>query len=327
MSAGSIRFSAQAAVRSPHRRRGFTRGDPRDALRISTSGAAAGDDAWHLPHGAAVEAGRTIVARLGGGVDHEVYAVEDHRFGRTVAKLVRPRLVAAGEACGVIAREAAALQRLADPGVVRCLDVELRSRHPHLLLELVPGDTLRALLRRGPTVPVESVVALGAALADTLATIAGRGWVHLDVKPENVIAGPRPRLLDFNIAQPAADAGRLRFAIGTPAYMAPEQRAAGARRPGDPIGPPADVYALAVTLHEALTGRLPDLEDGASRLPPPLVGLLSAALDREPARRPTAAELGAELRSSVAAIRLGDAAADPGHLRQLSASSLPKESP
>jgi eukaryotic-like serine/threonine-protein kinase len=298
------------------RRPGFTGGDPRDAPRMSTSAAAAGGDAWHLPHGAAVEAGRTIVARLGGGVDHEVYAVEDHRFGPSVAKLVRPRLVAGGEACGVLAREAAALQRLAEPGVVRCLDVELRGSHPHLLLELVPGDTLRGLLRRGPTLPAENVVALGAALAETLATIAGRGWVHLDVKPENVIVGPRPRLLDFNIAQPVADAGRLRFPIGTPAYMAPEQRAAGRRRPADAIGPPADVYALAVTLHEALTGSLPDVESGAAHLPPPLGGLLSAALEREPARRPTAAELSAELRSGVAAIGLGDASSSP----------LPKES-
>jgi hypothetical protein len=71
MSAGSIRFSAQAAVRSPHRRRGFADGDPRAAPHVSTS-AATGDDAWHLPPGATVEAGRTIVARLGGGVDHEV---------------------------------------------------------------------------------------------------------------------------------------------------------------------------------------------------------------------------------------------------------------
>jgi eukaryotic-like serine/threonine-protein kinase len=264
-------------------------------------------DAWQLLQGSAVDGGRTIVARLGGGVDHEVYAVEDHRFGRSVAKFVRPRLVAAGEACGVIAREAAALQRLAAPGVVRCLDVELRGSHPHLLLELVPGDTLRAQLRRRPTLPGRRVAALGAALADTLATIAGRGWVHLDVKPENIIAGPRPRLLDFNTARPAADARRLRFAIGTPAYMAPEQRAAGGLGPWDPLGPPADVYALAVTLHEALTGRLPRADDRPST---PLGGLLAAALARDPARRPTAAELGAGLRAAIAGADRASAATD-----------------
>src|ERR1700759_3582074 len=89
--------------------------------------------AWGLERGSALEPGRTVVARLGGGVDHEVYAVDDRRFGRSVAKLVRPRLVAEGEACGVLAREAAALQRLAAPGVVRCLDIDLRGGHPHLL--------------------------------------------------------------------------------------------------------------------------------------------------------------------------------------------------
>jgi serine/threonine protein kinase len=115
-------------------------------------------------------------------------------------------------------------------------------------------------------------------------------------------------LLDFDIARTVTDARRLGVAIGTPAYMAPEQRAAGGRAPFEPIGPPADVYALALTLHEALTGRLPAPDDHASRPPTPLGALLSAALDRDPARRPTAAELGAELRSIGAADRASAAA-------------------
>jgi serine/threonine protein kinase len=261
------------------------------------------NDAWQLQPGVAVEAGRTIVARLGGGVDHEVYAVDDHHFGRSVAKLVRPRVVAAGDACGLVAREAAALQQLAEPGVVRCLDVALRSRHPHLLLEYVPGYTLRELLRRAKTPPGALVGALGASLAGTLATIAERGWVHLDVKPENIVVGPRARLLDFNIALRTADAARLRVAIGTPAYMAPEQRAAGGRGPWEPVGPQADVYALAVTLHEALTGRLPG---HGPRPSTPLGAILTAALDRDPACRPTAAALAAQLRSVSTPIEARD---------------------
>ena len=184
-------------------------------------------DSWELAPGDPIDVGRTIVTGLGGGVDYEVFVVEDECRGRCVAKLARPGLVGRGEACGVLVEEARALQNAAGPGVVRCLDIVLRGDHPHLLLEYVNGPTLRELLRRGHVPSPQAVAALGEVLAATLATVAARGWVHLDVKPENIIARPRPTLLDFSISRRTVETARLEGAIGTPAYMAPEQRAAG----------------------------------------------------------------------------------------------------
>jgi eukaryotic-like serine/threonine-protein kinase len=246
-------------------------------------------DSWELAPGDPIGGGRTVVTSLGGGVDYEVFVVEDEHRGRCVAKIARPGLVSRGEACGVLIDEARALQSAAGPGVVRCLDIVLRGDYPHLLLEYVSGPTLRELLRRGHVPSPAAVAALGEALAATLATVAARGWVHLDVKPENIIARPRPTLLDFSISRPAVETERLEGAIGTAAYMAPEQRLAG--RPGVRVGAPADVYALAVTLYEAASGQLPAVEAPAPAIPSWLRAILDRALDHAPARRPTAAEL------------------------------------
>ena len=116
------------------------------------------------------------------------------------------------------------------------------------------------------------------------------------VKPSNIVLNSSPRLLDFELARPAAEAARMRKPAGTWAYMPPEQRAAGL--PDAPsIGPAADVFALAASLREALAGRL--LESPSGRRPASSLGrvgtLLDEALAPAPGDRPTAAELAAGL--------------------------------
>ncbi len=105
---------------------------------------------------------------------------------------------------------------------------------------------------------------------------------HLDVKPENVILGRTPRLLDFSIAQRVASAAAAAELVGTPAYMAPEQRPGATH----PLGPAADVFALARTLAEALTGAPPP--QGSVRphmLPAPFERVLGPALAPRPELR------------------------------------------
>jgi serine/threonine protein kinase len=242
---------------------------------------------WRLAPGMMIAAGRFVAARLGGGADFEVFAVDDVELGRCVAKLVRPDVLAAGEACAVIAREASALSAVRTDGVVRCLEVDLHGRHPHLLLEYVAGPTLRGVLRRQGALERGEVAVLGARLATTLAEIAAGGWLHLDVKPENIVMGAAARLLDFSIAQRADAAVTSEQLVGTPAYMAPEQRAAAGTR----LGAAADVYALATTLAEALTGELPPRGVRPDPLPGPFEALLGPALCGQPDARPGAAEL------------------------------------
>jgi serine/threonine protein kinase len=85
--------------------------------------------------------------------------------------------------------------------------------------------------------------------------MANEGWVHLDVKPENIVMGVPPRLIDLSIARTFERAARLRGSIGTDGYMSPEQCDADAHR-GE-VGAPADVWGLGATLHHAVSGEVP----------------------------------------------------------------------
>ena len=106
---------------------------------------------------------------------------------------------------------------------------------PHLLLEHLEGPTLQALLdRHGPDRPRAAAAARDARRASALHYLAHEGVVHLDVKPDNLVMGAPPRLIDFSVSRGLISAARLSKPVGTDAYMAPEQcdRTRGAARPG-----------------------------------------------------------------------------------------------
>ena len=250
------------------------------------------DRSWASGPGDTIAPGRRVVRRLGDGGIHEAYLVEDGASGYAVAKLPRPTLVHDLHRLVSLRDEGRALRCLASPGVPRHLDTVLSDPHPHLLLKYVAGPTLRTAATR--PLPAPLVAGLGLALALALDAIARAGWVHLDVKPSNIVVNARPRLLDFELAQPASAAASMQEPAGTWQYMPPEQRAAG--RPGaPPVGPAADVFALAVSLGEALTGRPPSRAGQSERLAGPLGAVLADALASSPADRPTSAELAAAL--------------------------------
>jgi serine/threonine protein kinase len=252
------------------------------------------DRRWGLRRGDEVTPGRRVLRRLGDGGAHEAFLVETGASGLAVAKMPRPWLAGDVHRLVSLRDEGDALSRLRAPAVPRHLDTVLSGARPHLLMEYVAGPTLRtALAGRGP-LPASVVAGLGHALALGLAAIARAGWVHLDVKPANIVLNAVPRLLDFELARPVADAARMSHPTGTWHYMPPEQRAAGTAA-GARIGPAADVYALALTLSEALTGR--PLERSPDPVPPRgAVGrVLAHALARAPRDRPCADELAAAL--------------------------------
>jgi serine/threonine protein kinase len=251
---------------------------------------------WQLRAGDVLAPGRRVVRRLAGGGAHEAFLVDLGGIPRlAVAKLPRPHLAEDPHCLLRLRHEGQALERLAHPGLPRHFDTVLSGPHPHMLLEYVPGPSLeRTIAARRPLSP-SAVAHLGCALARTLDHVARAGWVHLDIKPSNIVVADAPALLDFELARPAADAARMTLPSGTWAYMPPEQRAAG--EADVPIGPPADVFALALSLGEALVGR--PLERPATREPAALRGpvgaLLREALAPTPRHRPTAAELAASL--------------------------------
>lgn len=275
---------------------------------------------WDLPEGAPIGGGRVALARLGGGSRYEVYLAWDERlFALVVAKLLRPHLVADGRALRELRREADVLARLAHPGLVRGFGAMLEGDRPHVVLEHVEGPSLARLVKRYGPLSMEQLLPLALQIAAVLHYVAAEGHVHLDVKPANVVMGVPPRLIDLSIARPAAAAAALRDAIGTDAYMAPEQ-CAPARHPGL-LGPPADVWGLGATLYHAAKGevpfprpdearasadpsvRYPQLRRAAEPLPAHLPEafrvLLCRMLSPDPADRPPAAAVAAALEPLV----------------------------
>ncbi len=200
---------------------------------------------------------------LGRGGMAVVFAAHDLRHERSVAiKVLRPELVAAdgGER---FAREIRITAQLSHPHIVGVLDsgtITSPGDAPvaWFAMPLVEGESLRARLERDRVLPVDEAVRLAAEVADAMAFAHGRGVIHRDLKPDNVLlAGGHAQVADFGIARAldAAPGPRLTetgFSLGTPAYMSPEQ-AAGERD----VDARADLYALGCILYEMLAGEPP----------------------------------------------------------------------
>ena len=271
---------------------------------------------WGLGEGDTLAPGRTILRSLGGGKRYEVFLVwDEHRLAVLVAKVLRPDHAAEPAGLRELQREAGALARLSHPVVVRGFDAVVDARPPHLLIEHLEGPTLTEILERDGALALEQLLPLGMHMASALHYMAAEGMVHLDVKPDNVVMGAPPRLIDFSVARTRDEAARTRPPIGTDGYMAPEQ---AAPMEGRSLGPPADVFGLGATLHHALGGRRPFPRAAGDperfpqltrppvplprRTPPALVELLAAMLEVDPAARPTAAEVATGLEPLVAAL-------------------------
>jgi len=262
---------------------------------------------WEFDDEEPIADGLTAIALLGGGDRTEAWLAWDGRL-RTpvVAKLIRPHLVADAHVRESLAREAALLARLQHPAIVRIYSARVDGPRPHLVLEALDGPRLSTLLRRyGPLAP-EQVVPLALNVASALAYMHDVGYVHLDVKPRNLIMGASPRVIDLGVARSLEEISTLTAPVGTEAYMAPEQRAVESL---GRIGPWSDVWGLCVTLYESVSGRLPFAKtvDGSysqsagypamldSRIPEPILDVIHAGLVTERSLRPGLPEIIDEL--------------------------------
>jgi Tol biopolymer transport system component len=205
-----------------------------------------------------------ILALLGAGGMGEVYRARDTRLGRDVALKILPADVAADPARRQrFETEARAVAALNHPNIVAVYDVAFEDRMAFTVSELVPGETLRHTIARGPQ-PVRKVLDIAVQIAEGLAAAHAAHIVHRDLKPENVMLTPegRVKILDFGLAKSIArnpseteatrtiaqsQSGSI---VGTVSYMSPEQ----ASGRGDLDGR-SDQFSLGLIVQEMITGR------------------------------------------------------------------------
>ena len=244
-----------------------------------------------------------VLGVLGAGGMGTVYLAARPGHGELVAvKVVHPGLAPDEQFRARFAREVAAGRHVRGPWTAAVVDADPDAPTPWLATEYVPGVALnRAVATAGP-LPPPVVAALAAHLARALVAIHTAGLVHRDVKPGNVLlATDRPRMIDFGISR-ALDATRMTstgLAVGTPAFMSPEQA------DGAGIGTASDVFSLGAVLVWAATGtgpfgegtpvtllrRILTAEPGLGALTGPVRERVAECRRRDPASRPTAAQL------------------------------------
>lgn len=236
----------------------------------------------------------------------DVYSRE--RFCRCVVKVVREDRAHEEHCREALLREGLLLRRLSHPHLVRAYEVMDRPRTA-IVLETLTGDTLAALVEDAPMSPADTAI-LGSHLVSVLGYLHHHDWLHLDVKPANIVVqGGRAILIDLSVVGRPGD-GRPH--AGTWGYLAPEQVH------GRGLSPACDVFGLGVTLGEALTGLLPYGEEGRWRrgtsartpsrsfrrrldqAPPPLAELVRAAVNPDPQLRPLMTDMGSVLGSFTA---------------------------
>ena len=247
--------------------------------------------------------GYLLQARLGAGGMGQVFLGRSPGGLPVALKVVHPGLAGDGSFRARFRREVTAARAVSGAFTAPVIDADPDAPLPWLVTTFLPGLSLQdAVVAHGPF-PPPAVFALGAGLAEALASIHRAGVVHRDLKPPNVMLGPDgPRVIDFGIAY-AAEASvvtQAGTAIGSPGFLSPEQARGGA------TGPAGDVFSFGAVLCYAATGEGPFGKAAAHVLlyrvvhepprldrviDPELRALVAACLDKDPRRRPVLADL------------------------------------
>src|SRR5437868_7874819 len=211
-----------------------------------------------------------------------VYEARDTRLGRAVALKVLSPLAAGADAVDRLWREARILARLEHPGIVPVHDAGmLNDGRAYYAMKLVTGSRLDEYLQTRPSLPELCRIFLR--ICEPVAFAHAHGIIHRDLKPENIMLGRfgEVLVLDWGVAAALGEPEQAGLVIGTPAYMAPEQREAG------PVDGRADVYSLGNLLRKAV-----------SEPPRPLCSIIKRATKLDPAQRyQTVTELSADVAS------------------------------
>ena len=253
-----------------------------------------------------------ILDKLGQGGMGEVYRARDIRLERDVAVKVLPSHLAEDpSALARFEREAKAVAALSHPNILAVFDVGREGPTAYLVMELLEGATLREQVANG-ALPSRKVIDYGVQIAEGLAAAHDKGFVHRDLKPDNLFltAEGRVKILDFGLAKEVARVAQTSESptmgtatapgviMGTVGYMAPEQVR------GQAADQRADLFALGAVLHELLTGRAPfgretpaetmtailredppELTEVDTKIPVGLARLVQHCLEKNPSER------------------------------------------
>ncbi len=253
-----------------------------------------------------------VESELGGGGMSRVFLAEEVRLGRRVVVKVLPPELAAGVSAERFEREIQLAAKLQHPHIVPVLTAGAKGDLLYYVMPHIAGESLRARIAHARALPVGETVRILRDVCDALAYAHTHGVVHRDVKPDNVLlSGKHALVTDFGVAKAVASSSggsgtltSLGMALGTPAYMAPEQAA------GDPnVDQRADLYAVGALGYELLAGRTPfgglspqgmlaaqvtatpdPVTQHRDSVPPALAALIMRCLAKHPADRPQSAD-------------------------------------
>jgi eukaryotic-like serine/threonine-protein kinase len=256
-----------------------------------------------LGEGDAVASGYEVISHLSRGRALDVYdAWSLERDCRCIAKVVRPDR-RAPRVRRRLTREGELLLELAHPHIVRAYELRRRPRTV-LILETLGGETLEHMVQSGPRrLAIADVAHLGVQLCSAIGYLHGRGHLHLDLKPSNVIVeSGQARVIDLSLTRRPGPVPR---GLGSPPYLSPEQALGGSASAA------TDVWGIGVTLYEAATGERPFPDAGPRvypqrerrapsvadrrRAPAAFTALVDACMAPEPSERPSVKELADEL--------------------------------
>lgn len=270
-----------------------------------------------------------LLERVGGGGMADVYKAQDRLLDRPVAvKILHAQFQSDEEFIEKFHREAQAAARLSHPNIVNIYDVGTSGDDHYIVMEYVPGRTLKELIQQKGHLAPEEALTIAGDIAAALAHAHAHGLVHCDIKPHNILmmADQTAKVADFGIARAVTESTMTYSGnvIGSVHYFSPEQAK------GTMITPKSDVYSLGVVLYEMLTGELPFTGDNPVSIamkhlqdeptpvrridpdiPPVVEALVSRMMAKDPAMRPETAELVREIEQAKTMLQNPAAATAP----------------
>lgn len=261
-----------------------------------------------------------VLELIGEGGMGKVFLAEDQRLRRRVAlKVMSQRIAASKNSRERFVREARAQAAVHHDNVATIFEVDDQGTTPFLAMELLKGQSLEQILRKGYKFNIKQIVVLGRQIARGLGAAHKQGIVHRDIKPANIwieAEKGRPKILDFGLAAmsgPVDTLSRRGAVVGTPGYLSPEQAC------DEPVDDRSDLYSLGIVLYEMCSGEMPfrysnvammliaisahsprSLSEFVEHVPQDFSDLVDRLLSKEPKDRPSsAAALVDELKSLV----------------------------